>query len=296
MRKSALVKLCSIVCAAATNAALATEGGGLGIYPDGLENYLSGALPPPGLHALTYAGALRYDRVRDDDGKRVPIPGFKVDVNFLAPRLIWVTNRQVLGGQLAFHTVIPFLDVDFRAGGAKFSSSGLGDVAFGPALGYHVSPNFHYVLGVDIFAPTGDYDRKDPSSLGRNYWTAQPLIALSYIPPVGINADLKLMYDINFRNRDTDTRSGQAIHGDYALGWGFGNGWVVGVGGHAFQQVTDDHGPNSAQGKARAFAFGPSIRYANQRGWMFTAKWEREFGVKNRPEGTQFLLKASIPF
>lgn len=42
-------------------AAHATEGGGLAIYPDGLENYLVGALPPPGVHALVYAGAARYD-------------------------------------------------------------------------------------------------------------------------------------------------------------------------------------------------------------------------------------------
>ncbi|MGO3872089.1 MAG: hypothetical protein ACTJH7_18790, partial [Alcaligenes sp.] len=45
--------------------AYAIEGNGLPIYPDGLENFMSGALPPPGVHLLMYGGAMRYDSVRD---------------------------------------------------------------------------------------------------------------------------------------------------------------------------------------------------------------------------------------
>ena len=71
---------------------------------------------------------------------------------------------------------------------------------------------------------------------------------------------------------------------------------MLGVGGHAFQQVTDDNGPNSAAGRARAFGVGPSVRYMNDRGWLFTAKWQQEFQVKNRPEGQQLYVKLAIPF
>ncbi len=86
------------------------------------------------------------------------------------------------------------------------------------------------------------YSKTDPSSLGKNYWALQPVWAISYIPPVGVNADLKMMYDFNFRNNDTKTRSGQAFHADYALGWGFGNGWVAGIGAMHFgkrQMIAD---------------------------------------------------------
>jgi len=41
---------------------------------------------------------------------------------------------------------------------------------------------------------------------------------------------------------------------------------------------------------------GPAIRYANQQGWMFTAKWEKDFSVKNRPEGSQIFIKIALPF
>lgn len=276
--------------ALASTPLLATEGGGLAIYPDGLENYLVGALPPPGVHFMVYGGGASYDKLRDNAGNEVPVPGFQVDVGVIAPRVVWVTQQQVLGGQLVFHAVAPLLDVKFKAAGATFKSSGLGDITLGAGLGYHASQSLHYVFGLDLYAPTGKYDRNDPSSLGKNYWTLQPVAAVSYVQPTGLNADLKLMYDFNDRNSKTNTRSGQAIHADYAAGWGFGNGWVAGIGGHVFQQVTSDDGPNAAGGKARAIGFGPSIRYFDGKGWLFTAKLQKEFNVRNRPEGTQLYV------
>lgn len=289
-------RLATLTLIAAASAAHATEGGGLGTYPDGLENYLSGALPPPGVHALLYAGLMKYDKLRDTNGHALPVPGFGVDVAVLAPRIVWVTPHKVLGGDLAFHTVLPLLNVSFKATGTRWRSTGLGDITFGPALGFHPSPSLHYVLALDLIAPTGRYSSGDPSSPGKNHWTVQPVFAISTMEAAGLNADLKLMYDINQRNGATQTRSGQALHADYALGWGLGNGWVAGLGGHVFLQTTADSGPASAQGKARAIGLGPSLRYADGRGVLVTLKLQKEFSVRNRPEGTQFFVKAALPF
>ena len=274
---------------------VATEGNGPGIYPDGLENYMSGALPAEGVHVLLYGGSARYDHVRDNNGHDISGPGFSMNVNILAPRIIWVTEQHLLGGQLTFHSILPLLDVTAKSYGRKYTSQGLGDITLGSALGFHPSPDLHFVLGMDVFAPTGHYDRYDPSSLGRNYWAVQPVWAISYIPQKGVNADIKMMYDFNFRNEESHTRSGQAFHADYALGWAVGNGWVVGIGGYAFMQTTNDDGPNSASAKSQAFSIGPSVRYANDRGWLLTLKWQKEMDVRNRPEGSQLYLKASIP-
>ena len=278
----------------ASGAAYATEGAGLGVYPDGLENFMSGALPPPGLYGIAYAGGLRYDSIRDGAGNRIDVPNFKVKVGVVAPRLVWVTGQSLLGGQLALHVVAPLLDVDVRAGAGRWKKQGLGDMTFGAALGYHASPSLHYLASLDVVAPTGSYDRGDPASLGRNIWTIQPVVAVSLVQPSGWNVDLKAMYDINRRNRDTGTRSGQALHADYSVGWGFGNGWVAGLGGHLYRQTTDDKGPGAAD-KARAYALGPVLKYDSGKGWFLTAKLQEEFGVRNRPQGRQFYLKAVLP-
>jgi len=276
-------------------AAHATEGNGLAIYPDGLENFLSGALPPPGVHFLVYGGVASYDKIRDNSGNEIPIPGFKATATVVAPRAVWVTGTQLLGGQLAFHAVAPLLNVKVDLPFGTFKNSGLGDMTFGAALGYHASPSLHYVAAVDVFAPTGKYDATDPASLGKNYWAVQPVFSVSQIDPAGLNADMKLMYDINMKNKDTDIKSGQALHADYAVGWGFGGSWVAGLAGHFFLQTTNDTA-GASTGKARAFGLGPSVRFFDGKGLILTAKLQKEFSVRNRPEGTQFFVKATLPF
>ncbi|ALU91582.1 enzyme involved in meta-pathway of phenol degradation protein [Herbaspirillum rubrisubalbicans M1] len=287
---------CSLGLAIACVPAHATEGSGLPSYPDGLENFGSGALPPPGIYGMVYTGYAQYDKIRGDHGQDIGPPDFRVKVGVLAPRVVWVTQQSILGGQLAFHALAPLLDVDARVAGRSFHSRGLGDITVGPALAYHASPALHYALGLDITMPSGQYSLTNPSSLGKNIWVYQPLVALSYIQPEGVNADIKLMYDFNGRNGATQTRSGQAIHADYALGWGFGNGLVAGVGGYLYQQVTNDSGANAAAGKSQALAIGPNLKYDNGKGFIITAKFQQEYDARNRPEGKQFYVKAILPF
>ncbi|ALK97926.1 hypothetical protein AB595_10085 [Massilia sp. WF1] len=282
-----------------TAPAFATEGGG-GIYPNGAENFLSGAMPPPGFYSLVYATRYRATELRDDAGRDLApaLGGFRAEVDAVVPRLIWVTPQQVLGGQLAFHAMLPLVDVDVRIGPVRQSERGIGDLNLAVALGYHASAKFHYVLALEANAPTGSYDSKRIANTGRNYWNIEPVLALTYTQPAGINADLKIMADHNFRNRDTGYRSGSELHADYALGWGFGKGWVAGVGGYVYRQLTDDRvaGATLAGNKGRAFAFGPSLKYQGKGGWFLTAKFERQYGVRNRPDGSAFWIKTILPF
>lgn len=276
--------------------AQATEGGG-STYPMGAENYLSGAMPPPGFYAQFYIGHYEADSLRGNDGKKLPVD-FRVRANSIAPRLIWVTEQQVLGGSLAFHAIVPLVDLKVEVNGQSQSKQGLGDIIFGPALGYHLSEKLHTLVALDFLAPSGDYDRHDLANIGRNYWGIQPVFALSYIDPAGLNIDAKIMYDFNLENPATDYRSGQELHVDYALGWGLGNGWVVGVGGYAYRQTTDDrqNGERIEDNKGRSFAVGPSVKYTSDKGWFLTAKWEQETAVRNRAEGDAYWMKLTIPF
>lgn len=273
----------------------ATEGGGSS-YPMGVENYLSGALPPPGWYAQVYAQHYAADDLIDNDGHALPVD-FRLRANVIAPRLVWVTDKTVLGGNLAAQAIVPLVDLEVAVNGNRDENRGVGDVIFGPALGYHYSDRFHAVYALDIFAPTGSYERDALANLGRNYWALEPVAAFTYMDPSGLNADLKLMYDFNAENPDTSYRSGQEFHGDFALGWGTGNGWVWGVGGYFYRQVTDDRldGERVEGNKGRAFALGPSIKYTSRDGWFLTAKWQRESGVRNRPEGAAYWLKLTVP-
>ncbi|WP_053221261.1 SphA family protein [Pseudomonas fildesensis] len=275
--------------------AQATEGGGSS-YPMGAENYMTGAMPPPGFYTQIFAESYRADRLLDNRGKSA-LDDFHLRADVIAPRLIWVTEQKVLDGDLAFHLNVPLVDLRVDVNGQHQKKTGMGDIIFGPALGYHYSDKFHAIYALDVFAPTGRYDRGDLANIGRNYWAFEPIAAFSYVDPAGVNADIKVMYDFNLRNRATDYRSGQELHADYSLGWGFDNGWVVGVGGYVYRQTTDDRqdGARVEDNRGRAFAIGPSIKFASDSGWFVTAKWQKESEVRNRPEGEAYWVKLTIP-
>lgn len=277
-------------------AAHATEGGGSS-YPMGAENYMSGAMPPPGLYGQLFVSHYEADNLRGNDGKKLPVD-FRVQANSITPRVIWVTDEKLFGASVAMHVIAPLVDLKVDVNDQSQSKEGLGDVIFGTALGFHHSEKFHSILSMDFIAPTGQYDRNDLANIGRNYWVFEPVYAMSYVDPAGLNIDAKVMYDFNRKNPDTDYRSGQELHVDYALGWGLGNGWVLGVGGYALRQTTDDrqNGQTIQDNKGRAVAIGPSIKYASKTGWFLTAKWEEETQVRNRAQGDAYWLKLTVPF
>lgn len=276
-------------------ASQASEGGG-SIYPNGVDNFAAGAMPPPGLYGMMFAQHYTAGQLNDKNGNRVPL-NFKLTADVIAPRIIWVTNQKVLGGDLAFHAILPLVNLDVTAGNASQRKSGLGDITTGFSLGYHHSEKLHTLAGIDVFLPTGDYNKSDLTNIGRNYWAAEPVYIITYLDPKGFNADIKMGYTVNRKNNDTNYTSGQEFHFDYALGWGLNNGWTVGAGGYYYQQTTSDqkNGADLADSKGRAFAIGPSVKYDSGKGWFVTAKWQKEMAVRNRPQGDALWIKAVFP-
>ncbi len=281
--------------------AFATEGGG-GAYPNGSEDFMSGAIPPPGFYFINYAQYYWADKFKDGNGNNA-IPGFKAKVAVDALRFIYVTKVKVLDANWLMHTIIPVVNVDVNLPVGKKSWTGIGDVVFDPfALSWHFSKNLHAVAGVDIFMPVGDYDKTRIANPGRDYWTFEPLVGVTYLSDSGIELSSKFMYDFNTKNGDTDYLSGQEFHFDYTVGYHINN-WSLGLGGYYYKQVTDDKqngiavmGPDGTAGfKGQAFAIGPQVKY-DYKNMSFILKYQKEMAVENRPEGDKAWFKFIYAF
>ncbi|WP_374443217.1 SphA family protein [Pseudomonas panipatensis] len=293
-----------LLLACSASQALATEGG-LSSWPMGIEIYGMGILPPPGTYGQIFTGNYEAKSVRDNAGNKAA--DIDLRVTTVVPRFVWVTEQKVLGGDLGFHALLPLNDMRLNIkNGPHDSKRGIGDAHLGPVVGFHLSDKLHMATGVDFVLPTGAYDKNDIINLGNNYYTVEAVYAMTYADPHGLNADARLMYDYNFENKDTHYQSGQELHADYTLGWGVGNGWVVGVGGHAYQQVTDDKcsASNCAAAalveetngyRGRSFSIGPAVQFSSKDGWSLSAKWQQESGVRNRAEGQTVWLKFTTP-
>ncbi len=303
-RRTALSLTAGALLAGSASLVGATEGG-VSSWPMGIEIYGMGILPPPGTYGQIFVGNYTADSLRDNSGDK--LADIDLRVTTIVPRFVWVTDYEVFGGNLGFHALLPLNDMRLNVGGQRDHKRGIGDAHLGPVVGFHPSEKLHIATGVDFVIPTGgEYDKDDLINLGNNYYTVQAVFALTYMDPNGFNADVRLMHDYNFENDDTNYQSGRELHADYTLGWGLGNGWVIGVGGHIYKQISDDKCSASdcasaalvdATGgyRGRSFSIGPAIQYASKDGWLLSAKWQQESGVRNRAEGEAFWLKFTIP-
>lgn len=273
----------------------ASENGG-SVYANGSENFMVGDLPPPGLYALIYGNSYHSERVNDKDGNNKNIPGFKTDATVLVPRLAWITNTKINGGDLVAHMVLPIVDIKVSNGSTTQTKAGVGDITIGSGVAFH-NGAWNWVYAFDAYLPTGNYNKNDIANTGRNYVALEPLYAVSYVNRVGLNADMRAGYLFNRKNNQTEYTSGQELHIDYSAGWGLGNGWTVGLGGYIRQQTTDDKkdGVSVVDSKVSGMAIGPSIKFDSGRGWLITAKWQKEQKIKNAAEGEALWIKAVFP-
>ena len=299
-----------LLAVAACGAANAKEGGDQ--YPNGAENWMAGALPPPGSYFVDYAGYYG-GKLRNGDGDKVK--GAKVDAWFNAFRYVHVTETKLLGGDYAWHVIVPVVHQKLSLGGPSQTVTGLGDITINPfILGWH-SKNLHTVIGLDILLPTGRYDSHDARrSIGANYLSFEPVFAATYLSDTGIELSGKFMYNIKTKNKSyrppvagapkMDYRSGDEFHMDFLVAKRMGD-WGVGLAGYYLQQTTADKvdgktiaaepGLWSKGRKGRVLAFGPTVSYTTKTGMSFSAQWHHETLVKNRFGGDKFMLKFAMP-
>ncbi len=280
-----------------SNAAVAEEGGG-SAYPNGAESIGSAQLPPPGLYLLTYTNYYTADRLNDGNGDNL-VSDLSINAFANIARIVYVADKTFLGATVAMQTLVPVVNLDVEAGGAGQSKFGLGDVIVSPlVLGWKVG-DLDIVASVDTFVPIGRYEAGDLANIGRNHWTFEPLVAVTYAPSGGgWGASAKMMYDFNTTNDATDYRSGQSFHTEGAVAYTTGK-LTLGATGYYYRQTTDDEvggvraGPDGNRGEA--FGAGPVVRYVFGN-VPITAQWQHEFYAENRTQGDKFWVKAAFRF
>jgi len=274
-------------------------------YPYGAENWLSGALPPPGTYFINYFGYY-YGQLRNDSGNKVDLGGTTPSVRavFDAVRLVEVTHVKFLGGEWGVQVIAPFVDQSVDLGGRR-NGLAQGDLDVDPfLLGWH-GKSWHAIAAMDMLLPTGYYDKNDARvSVGANYYSFEPIFAFTFMPPSAWETSAKLMYNIKTTNQATNYHSGDEFHMDYVAGKHFGR-WSVGASGYFMEQLTNDTIGGSiapavpgfwgAGREGRVLAVGPSMTYGNSRHMEFIAQWQEEMLVGNRFGGNKVWFKMIIP-
>ena len=259
---------------------------------NGAEDFMAGALPPPGFYYANYLNYYTADKLKDSNGNKFTNP--KISVVFDANRFLYVTDYKILGGNFAVHTLIPLANIKAEIFGRKTSNSGIGDIIITPAMLAWHSKNWHAVAALDVMLPTGQYKDTEPS-IGANCFATEPAFAFTYMSDNGIEFSSKLMYDINFENDKTKVTKGNEFHVDSLLGFHLDK-WKIGANTYFYKQLTKDSGgtvPNTD--KTQVFAVGPAIGYEYNH-IHFAFKYQKEMQAKNKAEGDSLWFKVAVPF
>ncbi|MDQ6436599.1 transporter [Mesorhizobium sp. LHD-90] len=283
-----------------------------------MGRYIPGAFAVPGIGILPpmpgvyWQSSNVYYHGEASADLEIPIGGstqFGLEGDIAATNFtgIWVPGGIELGNNLTFGTFatvpVQYMKVGASLGplGSDDEVTSLGDIAFGPMLGWHSGTQF-LTASLRIFAPTGKYDEGALANNGLNYWTFSPNLAYTYIDTTReMQFDITGGIDINTENPATDYTSGAMAHLDAVLTKSFGK-FGVGVFGSILYQFEDDKGGAADQldgFKGRSFAIGPVVKYTagtEKNPINFSFSWAPEFGVKNRLEGNGFYLNISGSF
>jgi hypothetical protein len=288
----------------------AEEGGSAHYMPGGSASFIDALPGKPGPAVVSLF--LAYDA---STSLALPIAGLEaanIDATVYAENIaiIYQTDKHLLGGSYAGGLVLPLLDMKVKGSilttnGAlqkTDNETGFGDMLFYPfMLGWTaLGGDLKYDVRLGIYAPTGEYHAGKLANLGRNYWTFEPTVTLSWLSSkIGTEASLFTAFDINTENTATDYESGTSWHVDATLAQHlplFGGFIGAGAQGFSYLQITGDSGAGAVLGgfKGHTVGIGPVISYIYVHDKTTLAaefKWLPELDVDKRLEGDYFWLK-----
>jgi hypothetical protein len=246
-------------------------------YPLGSLAFDAGVTPPPGVY-VTDAVSLLTTKIGGafDFGGRAFNAGVRADFVGNEVNVLYVPQTKVLNGYLGLSATVPsyYVIYDAKLSGALASASahteggGLGDTSFQLQLGWDseaFSHTFH-ILGI---TPTGRYAtgfypitgfNRPSLDLGWAFTWFDKSTKLQFNGAIGFMASLE--------NDATHYQTGDEFHAEWAVGYKFDNGLILGVAGYDYRQISGDSGSGALLGpfKGAIDAIGPGISYTTKMG------------------------------
>lgn len=317
-----LFVLTAVFIAPSCGVSPAIAGGG-GAYPNGAEAFMVGAAPPPGVTFINYLYYYHAGEMKDGNGGDVPVFD-EVSVWAEVMRFIWMSKAKLLGGNYGQHFFFLVTDtnLDFSQPiNRDYHSTDIPYLIWSPfLLTWHVlDGKLHMVLDLaDLYIPLNNEDRDDPASMGRNFWTIEPVFAVTWMPTREIELSAKFMYDFNTRQDDfapgipglyLDRTPGDEFHVDFATSYAIQPNLRLGLSGYYYRQVNNDdyHGIDdspdvfrpilhAAEGEqSRVWALGPGVWYQHKN-LMAEFRTQFEFDARQKPEGSNAWFKLIYVF
>ena len=279
----------------------------------------SGSQPQPGFYtALFY---LRYDTdtIKDADGETVRLPQASpgsLAVSALAPMVWYVSKTKLFGANYGAMVVFPFANASIEAPAfqlAKTVDTSFSDMLIRPLdLGWH-TPRADVAAGLQLYLPTGRYERGGSDNIGKGMWSYEPFAGATFYFDEKRTASFATTayWELHGKKKDTDVKVGQLLTMQGGLGKSYlGGGLILGAAYYAQWKLTADDLATftlpggdvidlDARNKHKVFAFGPDVTLpVASKSKLFALvniRYLWETGARLKTEGDTLVVTATFP-
>jgi hypothetical protein len=279
-------------------------------YGLGAAAFGAGVTPPPGTY-VTLVGSY----YTADIGGTLTIGGavldLGLDVDFFSAGVngVYVPDRTILGGRPAISVTLPVGYIDLKAGaevGARAGTRevdgfGLGDMVARAQLGWE-NGDFSHLVYVQGVAPTGRYDTGFSPNIGLNRPSVDVGWAFTWAEKTSkLQFNGALGFTFSVENDETDYKTGNEFHFEWAVGREVYQGLVIGVVGYNYRQISGDSGPGARLGpfEGDVDAVGAGLSYTtliDKTPVVFNLRHYEEFNPERHWDGSTTIFSGTMKF
>ncbi len=279
----------------------------------------SGTQPAPGFYAALFY--LRYDTdtIKDADGNTIrPAPQSpgSLAVSAVAPLAWYVSKAKILGANYGAMVTLPLANASLEAPAFALDNTvdtSVSDLLIRPIdLGWHTK-RADVSAGLQVYAPTGRYERGGDDNIGKGMWTYEPFLGTTvyFDERRTVSLAATAYWEFHGDKKDTNVNVGQILSLQGGLGKSFlGGGLIIGGAYYAQWKLTEDQLaefelPGGADfdvdfpGKHRVFAFGPDVTLPiaskSKLFALVNIRYLWESGAQLKTQGDTLVVTATFP-
>jgi hypothetical protein len=267
----------------------AAETGGSSYLPGFYGDFGMATMPAQGNYLSNFLGYNTASDTTSNSNLTLELPG-----------IIHVTDQHIAGGRYWFGFYPYVLRTESKTPDNHSTRGGAGDMYALPIALSWQWQQLSLLVFEGVVVPTGTYQKNRDVNSGRNYWTFDHNLSLTWQPENG-DYDLSLTFGYmnNTKNTASQYRTGDEIHLDYFAGYYITKQIGIGVAGSYYRQVNADTGSgvpdNAIQGEASSI--GPVLLYNAKllnHEVSFSTKWLHEYHVNNHIAGDYVIMRTTL--
>ncbi len=251
-------------------------------------------LAPDGYYGLVYLNYYQADELVGPDGDKAADIDLTAKVAIVRP----LAYFHVGPVPAAFQVIVPFGKVE-ETDLLDESSSGLGDIIFGPGIFLYTNQdtNTYVSYWFYVFTPTGEWDKDQAINLGQNHWYFEHQLAFNQILGKWV-LDMNLNYYHHLEEPDNDWKAPPRFELELSLAYQLTDRLILGLNGGGYWDLDNAEmdGTEVDDTKAKRIQFGPTLGYQITDRFGANLRWTRDLSAANDVKGDDVWLRFSYAF